>query len=42
MKENIKDMYESYHKLGGNGVVTVAVNTLYKLPNNIRRNEYEK
>ncbi len=32
MKENVKEMYESYHKLGGNGMVTEVVNSLYKLP----------
>lgn len=33
MKENIKDMYESYHMLKGNGLVTSMVNHLYELPN---------
>lgn len=33
MKENIKDMYESYHMLKGNGLVTSMVNQLYDLPN---------
>lgn len=33
MKENIKEMYENYHKLGGNGMVTKIVNKLYELPN---------
>lgn len=33
MKENIKDMYESYHLLKGNGLVTSMVNQLYDLPN---------
>lgn len=32
MKENIKDMYESYHMLKGNGLVTTMVNKLYDLP----------
>lgn len=32
MKENIKDMYESYHLLKGNGLVTSMVNQLYDLP----------
>ena len=32
-KENIKEMYENYHKLGGNGMVTKIVNKLYELPN---------
>lgn len=33
MKENIKEMYENYHKLGGNGLVTKMVDKLYELPN---------
>lgn len=33
MKENIREMYENYHKLGGNGFVTNLVNKLYDLPN---------
>lgn len=33
MKENVNNMYESYHKLGGNGMVTTMVNELFKLPN---------
>lgn len=33
MKENIKEMYENYHKLGGNGLVTKMINKLYELPN---------
>ena len=33
MKENIKEMYENYHKLGGNGLVTKMVNKIYELPN---------
>lgn len=33
MKENIKDMYESYHLLKGNGLVTSMVSQLYDLPN---------
>lgn len=32
MKENVKEMYEAYSKLGGNGMVTIAVQALYKLP----------
>ena len=31
-KENVQNMYDSYHKLGGNGMVTIVVNNLYKLP----------
>lgn len=33
MKENVKEMHEAYKKLGGNGMVSVAVSALYKLPN---------
>lgn len=33
MKENVNDMYQSYHKLGGNGMITTMVNEIYKLPN---------
>ena len=33
MKENIKDMYESYHLLKGNGLVTSMVNQLYEREN---------
>lgn len=32
-KENIKEVYESYHKLKGNGMCTAMVNEIYKLPN---------
>ena len=35
MKENINNMYESYHKLGGNGMITAMVNDLFKLPNEL-------
>lgn len=33
IKENIKEIYESYHKLKGNGMGTSMVNEIYKLPN---------
>lgn len=33
IKENIKEIYESYHKLKGNGMGTTMVNEIYKLPN---------
>ena len=33
MKENIQNMYENYHKLGGNGMVTTLVKEIYKMPN---------
>lgn len=39
MKENIKDMYESYHLLKGNGLVTSMVNQIYDLPNEKRKGE---
>ena len=32
MKENIKEMYDNYHKLGGNGFITSLVNKIYDLP----------
>ena len=38
MKENIKELYENYHKLGGNGMVTSMTKTLYELPNEKGRN----
>lgn len=31
-RDNIQNMYESYHLLGGNGVVTEMVNEVKKLP----------
>ena len=39
MKENIEEMYDSYHKLGGNGMITAMVNEIYKLPSEIRIGE---
>ena len=39
MKENINEMYDSYHKLGGNGMVTVMVEEIYKLPNELKKEE---
>ncbi len=39
MKENVKDMYESYHMLKGNGLVTSMVNQLYDLPTEPRKGE---
>lgn len=32
MKENLNEIYLSYHKLNGNGMATSMVNELYKLP----------
>lgn len=31
-RESLKNMYEQYHNLGGNGVITDLVNKLYTLP----------
>lgn len=42
MKENIQNMYENYHKLGGNGKVTTLVKEIYKMPNEkniVKRNK---
>lgn len=36
IKENIKEIYESYHKLKGNGMGTSMVNELYKLSNELK------
>lgn len=36
IKENIQEIYESYHKLKGNGMVTSMVNEIYKLPNELK------
>lgn len=33
MKENISEIYLSYHKLNGNGMATSMINEIYKLPN---------
>ena len=41
IKENIKDIYDCYHKLKGNGMITAMVDEIYKLPNEKRR-KYEK
>ena len=37
MKENLNDIYSSYHKLKGNGMDTAMVEELYKLPNEINK-----
>lgn len=37
MKENIEEMYISYHKLGGNGMITIMVDEIYKLPNELKK-----
>ena len=42
MKENLNEIYFNYHKLGGNGMATAMVDELYKLPNEIKVNKYEK
>lgn len=39
MKENTEEMYNSYHKLGGNGMITTMVEEIYKLPNEIKKEE---
>ena len=31
-KDNVKDMYDSYHDLGGNGTITHLVNEIMDLP----------
>ncbi len=36
IKENIREIYESYHKLKGNGMGTSMVNEIYKLPNELK------
>lgn len=33
IKENIEEIYNSYHKLGGDGMITAMVKKLYELPN---------
>ena len=35
MKENLNEIYHSYHKLGGNGMATAMISDLYKLPNKV-------
>lgn len=37
MKENIEEMYISYHKLGGNGMITIMVEEIFKLPNELKK-----
>lgn len=39
MKENIEEMYDSYNKLGGKGMITAMVNDIYKLPSEVRTGE---
>ena len=39
MKENIKEMYDNYHRLGGNGMVSSMVSRLYQLPNKPRKED---
>ena len=41
-KENVQNMYDSYHKLGGNGMVTAVVESLYKLPNVKKRDDLDE
>lgn len=33
MKENLSEIYVSYHQLNGNGMATSMIEELYKLPN---------
>lgn len=33
MKENVNEIYLSYHKLGGNGLATAMIEEIFKLPN---------
>ena len=42
MKENTSEMYNSYHKLGGNGMITSMMEDLYKLPNELQEGRNEK
>lgn len=42
IKENIKEIYESYHKLKGNGMGTTMVNEIYKLPNEPKEYKWKK
>lgn len=42
MKENIKEMYDNYHRLGGNGMVSTMVDKLYQLPNKPRKGNYDE
>ena len=36
MKDNASEMYSSYHKLKGNGMITSMMDEIYKLPNEIK------
>ena len=42
MKENTSEMYNNYHKLGGNGMITSMMEYLYKLPNEPKEENDEK
>lgn len=35
IKENVEEIYNSYHKLGGDGMITTMVNKLYEFPNSL-------
>lgn len=37
MKENLNEIYLSYHKLKGNGMATSMVDEIYKLPNKMEK-----
>lgn len=39
IKENIKEIYENYHVLKGNGMASSMVNDIYKLSNEPRENK---
>lgn len=36
MKENATQIYESYHKLKGNGMATSMINEIYQLPSELK------
>ena len=39
MKENVSEIYVSYHKLKGNGMATYMINEIYKLPNEFKESD---
>lgn len=42
MKENLNEIYISYHKLNGNGMATSMINELFKLPSEMKEERNEK
>ena len=42
MKENLNEIYLSYHKLGGNGMATAMVEEIFKLPNERKKQKNER